>query len=359
MYKKIISLCCIGFCLFLMTGCKQQKTSSSTADGDFIIFNKAEAISFSFEKDKIKKHTVVARVPDRMYPRNDYVEEVGNIVYGQTMENNKPGFPYLYRYDKTNHSIKILDDGDAYAMTYDGEFLYRTEVYTDRVVLHKYNSNFKEVSKKEIPNTTTLELTNDILAIGEKLYILVGSVDDETSAHANRLWILDKNLELLEERDIDYTSENRGGFLQMINIGQTLYIAEPSRGRREDGELGPGYNIVTYNLDTQELGQIQVEIPYPHDLYYDEERHILVVYHYTLYVEDAKWTFIDLDDNSQRTISLGKGFDQDAYFTQQDGLYYFLFNDKLVQYNYDEDKKKEYSLKEFGIDSASVLVFEK
>ena len=355
MMKKLFL---VLLCIPLFMACTNQ-TQSKSKDGNFAIFNKAEAISFSFKGDKIEKNGVVAKIPDKMYPRSDYVEGSGDFIYGQTMENKKPGFPYIYRYDKTNHSVKILDDGDAYTMTYDGQYLYRSEVYTDKVVVHKYNSNLKEVSKKEIPNSTTLELTNDMLVIGEKLYILVGSVDDNTTQHSNHLWILDKNLELLEQRTIDYTSENRGGFLQMVNVDETLYIAEPSRGRREDGEPGPGHNIVTYNLETQKLGQIQVDIPYPHDLFYDKERNILVVYHYTLYVEDAKWTFTDLDDNSQRTISLSKGYDKDAYFAQQDGNYYFLFNDRLIQYNYDEDKKREYDLKKFGIDSASVLVFEK
>ena len=66
-----------------------------------------------------------------------------------------------------------------------------------------------------------------------------------------------------------------------------------------------------------------------------------------------------MDDNSQRTISLAEGFDQDASFTQHNGDYYFLFKNKLVKYNYDNDKKTEYDLKQYGIENASVLVFEK
>lgn len=351
-YKMIVIIL-----VLLFLGGYQLSDMHSNKKGNIVIFNGANGIEFLLQDEKLEKIRRVVKTPDSF--RFDYIEDTGDMVYGKTMENRKPGRPYLYQYNKKNHKVKTVDDGDAYAITYDGQYLYRTEVYTDRVVFHKYNSNLKEVLKKEIPNSTTLELTNDMLAIEDKLYVLVGSVNDDTTEHSNHLWILDKNLELLEQRAIDYTSENRGGFLQMVNVGQTLYIAEPSRGRREDGEPGPGYNIVIYNLETQELGQMQVDIPYPHDLFYDKERNILVVYHYTLYVEDAKWTFIDLDDNSQRTISLAKGFDKDAYFTQKDGKYYFLFEDKLVQYDYDKKQKIEHDLKEFGIDSASVLVFQK
>ena len=145
----------------------------------------------------------------------------------------------------------------------------------------------------------------------------------------------------------------------MVNVGHKLYIVESSRGLRDDGEPGPGNTIVTYDIESRELGQIKVDTPYPHDIFYDEERNLLVIYHYTLYVEDAKWTFVNLDDNSQRTISLAEGFDQDASFTQHNGDYYFLFKNKLVKYNYDNDKKTEYDLKQYGIENASVLVFEK
>jgi hypothetical protein len=356
MSGKIIQKSILGLSLLFLFGCQQ---TESPKDADFVIFNQQKSLAFSFYGDTLKEIGEATELKDGRVPRWDYVKETDEAVYGKTTETSHPGSPLIYRYDKTKHSFKTIDDGDAYAMGFDGEFLYRTDVFTDKVVFYKHDELLKEVLKKEFSAETALTLTNGILPIGDKLYVLIGSVDKDSGQHENRLWILDKNLNKLEDIAIDYTDQDRGGFLRMVNVGHKLYIVESSRGLRDDGEPGPGNTIVTYDIESRELGQIKVDTPYPHDIFYDEERNLLVIYHYTLYVKDAKWTFVNLDDNSQRTISLAEGFDQDASFTQHNGDYYFLFKNKLVKYNYDNDKKTEYDLKQYGIENASVLVFEK
>lgn len=356
MFGKIVKKNILGLFVLFLLGCQQESFSKQT---NLVIFNDQAGIAFAIEGEKLDKIGEVFKLKGEKAPRWDYVVDTEKAVYGKTTEDGSSGFPLIYRYDKADHFFTTIDDGDAYTMSFDGKYLYRTEVYTDRVVFYKHDENLKEVTQKEFASNGTLEITNDILANNDNLYVLVGSMDKEGGQLSNRLWILDKDLNKLEEVDIDYTAENRGGYLHMVNSGNIFYIAVPNSGRQANGEPGPGNTIVTYNLDSKELGQIQVETPYPYELFFDKERNILVIYHYTLYVEDGKWTFIDLDDGSQRTISLAKGYDQDASFTQHNGDYYFLFKEKLVKYNYDEDRKTEYDLGRYGIESASVLVFKK
>lgn len=343
--------------LLLLVACSP-KTQIISKKADFLIINDADTLSFNFEENGIKQVERTKTIKDNMFLRWDYALDTKNAIFGKTTENNKPGQPYLYRYDKVSHKLKTVDKGDPSKLAYDGKYLYWTDVFTDKVVLHKYTSDLQPVLEKTYPSKDALNLTTGMVTIDDHLYILIGNVDRTTNLPTNRLWILNKNLEMLEQQDIDYTDKNRGGYLEMVNVDHTLYIVEASKGQRKDGEPGEGYTIVSYNIDTKKIGRFDLKTPYPHDIFYDKSRNILVIYHDSNYVEDAKWTFVNLKTGDQRIISLAKGMNQDASFTLHNDEYFFLFKDKLVKYDYDKDKKVEYDLTKFGIKSADVLVFE-
>ena len=136
-----------------------------------------------------------------------------------------------------------------------------------------------------------MNLTNDMLVIGDDLYVLIGSIDLDAGTNKNELWRLSKDFTLEEKIDLDYTA---GGYMRMVHVNGMLYITEAKEGVAENGEPNGGQHILAFNLGTHEKNLIETEYPYPQYIRYDEQRNRLLVLHDPNYVSQCTWTFIDL-----------------------------------------------------------------
>ena len=173
------------------------------------------------------------------------------------------------------------------------------------------------------------------------------------------VWELSEDLEVLYRFDLQVGDPDLyHNYHNLIQIGENFYLSESSTWTREENMIGK--NILRYNYKTGEKEFIPLKTLAPTELYFDKERNVLQVLHDQTQVNPYTWTLINLTTGDQRILE----FDRDDYHaawnpfsTFYDGHYYYLFDTKLVKYNYDTQEKTVYDLSEYGIESAEVIMF--
>lgn len=354
MNEKILKLSLFIFTLLFLPACSSHTISKPY---DLAIFDGQRVVTFSTKDGQLEKleERMTFDKPIQLWMEGSMT--IDGFLYNRTTEDHKFK-THLAKINTQTFDIKRVpaDGNDSYARTSDGEFVYSTAVFNDRTDFYKYDKDLELVKKESITETGKMNLTNDMLVIGDALYVLIGSIDLDAGTNKNELWRLSKDFTLEEKIDLDYTA---GGYMRMVHVNGMLYITEAKEGVAENGEPNGGQHILAFNLETHEKNLIETEYPYPQYIRYDEKRNRLLVLHDPNYVSQCTWTFIDLTTGNHSHLRFEDKEKNPAppFYTEHDGFYYYLFDSQLIKYDPDTDQKTEYDLSEFGMTQAHMLVF--
>lgn len=358
MKKALISfpaLLLIG--MLTLLGCS---TQPSKVTYDFILSNKGSLVLFQDKEGKLEVVKTLKRIsPENLGFITYNTLEFPTEIYGMTRHYGGQN-PYLYRFDKESLqlSAKKIPKNQIYPDTieYDGQYIYGRATTTADIRFYKYDLNFNLVKEKVYPNTTSLMNINNFIVVEDKLYIVIGMADKETREALSELWILNTDLEVEEKISLDTREDLRRVGIDLVHGNGILYISQWYDVELLGDIIGGGTTIQTFNLATKELGEIKLEHPYPHEIFYDDNRQVLQVEHDPIYVPDNIRTFIDMKTGKQRILKLGNG-NEPAYSAKHNEDYYYVFNKKLIKYNYDSGEKVEYNLSDYGIKEADIIFF--
>lgn len=343
------------FLLFL-SACSFKSISKSY---DLAILDDQRVVTFLEKEDQLEK---LEEGKALSHPYQLWKEDgmrIGDSFYNRTTDDYQIKTFLVKLNTKTFDSKEIPADGNgSYTRATDGEFIYSTAVFNDRTEFYKYDKDLNLIQKQELKEEGKMNLTNDLLVVGDDLFVLIGSIDMNLGSNENQLWRLSKDFSLKEKIDLDYTA---GGYMRMVYANGIFYITEAKEGVAADGEPNGGKHIVAFNLKNREKTLIETSYTYPQFIHYDKKRNRLLVLHDPNYVPYVTWTFIDLTTGKQSQLRFEE---QDGnavfpFYAEQDGFYYYLFDDQLVKYNPDTQEKVPYDLAKYGIKKAHTLIFYK
>ncbi|HEM6155764.1 TPA: hypothetical protein U2C24_000123 [Streptococcus suis] len=366
------------FSLFLLSACSTIATNDAK-DYDFVIFDDQRAITFNDEQGKLTKIEDRKLFSDGEQLQNvDFFESQG-MIYGTILHTYPVEFKH-YRLDKEKLKMEKIvkpKGKDAYPAAFNGKFFYSAAIFSDRVEIYKYDTDFELILQKDFGIEEWGQLmVYDIIIKEGKLYLSISGekfedlnklMNDPVNYHGtvfHEIWELSEDLEVLQRFDLQGVGapDLYHNYHNLIPIGDdTFYLSETyTWTRKEDIVDMVGKNILRYNYKTGEKEFIPLKTLAPTELHYDKERNVLQVLHDQLQVDPYTWTLINLTTGDQRILE----FDRDDYHaawnpfsTFYDGHYYYLFDTKLVKYNYDTQEQVVYDLTEYGIDSAEVIMF--
>ncbi|AQP41129.1 lipoprotein [Streptococcus gallolyticus] len=341
-----------------LSGCQSKVNSEPAKAYDLAISYGNQITTFKTDNNQLEKVETRQLFDKNIGIWQERLQSVKGNLYGKTHESPNSFKKYLFDVEPKTLKGKLTEVGgnDIYGSASDEEYIYTTAVFLGHTDFYKYDTDLHQVTKKSIKEDGLMNLTNDMIFVGDTLYVLVGAVDNETATNANYLWVMNKQLEVQEKIDLNYTE---GGYFRMVEADGKLYMTAAKEGIREDGEPDGGQHILVYDLASGETSRIETKLEYPKFIYYDESRHQLLVLHDPLYVADYTWTIIDLETLSQTQFTfpeIASGM-LEVFFTQTDSDYYFLFNEQLVKYSVDTQEKTIYDLSKFGIDYADAIIF--
>lgn len=273
---------------------------------------------------------------------------------------------YLARINPNNYSVKSVrhTSNDVYSCVADENFFYVTSVFPNEIIFEKYNLDLDLVLTKAIPSIKGITLPNQIVPVGNKLYVLIALFPDEKK-HGyveNRLWQMDHDFNITSDVDLQFYE---GGYTQMTTGKNVLYISQTTKGILPSGDAGPGNQILTYDLTSDSMiSQIlELDTNYPKDLVCEDSNNYLVVFHDFTRLHDYAWTFINLKNGQQSVLNSDVlGFDLNIqalppYFTVYKGLCYILLDKQLVVYNLHDQTVDRVSLEEFNLNIAHNIMF--
>lgn len=358
--KKKSWLILLAVVVLGLSGCQSKAKSKPAKAYDLAISHGNRITTFKNDNNQLEKVETRQLFDKNLGIWQERLQCVKGRLYGRTHESADSYQVYLFDIEPKTLKSKLTEVGgnDIYGSANDGEYIYTTAVFSGHTDFYKYDTNLHQVAKKTIKEAGVMNLTNEIIFVGDTIYVLVGSVDNETGANSNYLWVMNKQLEIQDKIDLNYTE---GGYFRMVEADGKLYMTAAKEGIREDGEPDGGQHILVYNLASGEISRIETEFEYPKFIYYDKSRHQLLVLHDPLYVADYTWTIIDLENLSQTQLTfpeIASGI-QEVFFTQRDSDYYFLFNEHLVKYSADTQEKTIYDLSKYDIDNADAVIFSK
>ena len=334
--------------------------NSKNYDYDFAIYADDEVLTFKREDNELK---LLERIPRKNEKKLGFWKELfvehENFYFTKTTANDK-NFQLLAKINKNNLDVNYYQtkgiDG-AFSLVPDGKYLHISHSFVDRLEFETYDLNFNKIKTKVIPVEHST-YPNQMIVKGDKVYILIG-VGLANGELKNQIWVMNKEFDLEEVIDLNY---NEGGLLRMVLAGDTFYITNTNEGLTAEREPGPANKLVSYNLSTGEQKTIELETPYPLHIYFDSKRNNLIIWHYELYLPTFTYTVYSLNDGSSKIINFPEYEEfrranpmQPPFVLFKDN-YYFMFEDKLVEYSPDTNQKKEYSLKEFGMNNPTGLL---
>ncbi|MYN70092.1 hypothetical protein GLP18_07640 [Streptococcus suis] len=360
--------------LFLLSACSTLATNDAK-DYDFVIFDDQRAITFNDEQGKLTKIEDRNLFSDGKQLQNvDFFESQG-MIYGTTLHTYPVEFKH-YRLNKEKLKMEKIvkpQGKDSYPATFNGKYFYSVAIFSDRVEIYKYDTDFELILQKDFGIEEWGQLmVYDIITKEGKLYLSISGekfedlkkfMNDPVNYHGavfTEIWELSEDLEVLQRFDLQGIGDPNlyHNYHQFIQIGDTFYLSESYTWTREKDTTGQ--NILRYNIRTGDKEFIPLKTVAPTKLHFDKERNVLQTLHDQTQVNPYTWTLINLTTGDQRILE----FDRDEYpaewnpfSTLYDGNYYFLFDTKLVKYNYDTQEQVVYDLTEYGIESAEVIMF--
>ena len=264
---------------------------------------------------------------------------------------------YVSRINKENLSekFKVAEGNDAYASITDGDYLYATAVFTDRIEFYKYDNNLEVVTNVTVKNDGQLNASQQFVIVDNYLYLLVTTLDLSTQVPNVEIWKMDKEFNIVEKYNLDETS----AYMRMVNVDDVLYIVEALSGRNSNGEYQSGNKLLVFDLKSQNKNYIDIPDKYPTNIHYDLKNNQLIIENDGLNNGEFSFTTVNLDNLEKDIIHL-EGFSTEnytsPYFTFKDNFYYFLFNDSLVKYNIANKNQTVINLENYKIKDAHYLI---
>lgn len=269
--------------------------------------------------------------------------------------------PDLKRYvskinkEDLSETFKLAEGNDAYALITDGDYLYATAVFTDRIEFYKYDHHLDVVTNVTMKNGGQLNASQQFVIVNDYLYVLVSSLDLSTQVPNTEIWKMDKEFNLVDKYNLDETS----AYMRMVNVNDVLYILEKFNGNNANGEYQSGNKVLVFDLKNQQKDYIVIPDKYPSHIHYDIKNNNLIIENDGFYNDDYSFTTINLDNLEQGIVNL-EGFSKEQYsspyFTCKDNSYYFLFNNALVKYDISDNNKTVINLEKYKISDAHYLI---
>ena len=223
----IICACC---CLICLSACQQNKLNS-VDDYKMAIWDSDKIAVFDdYDLNELKAN--IARKEKYSYWAESF-SEAGSYSTAKTKDTS--GLKrYVSRINKENLSetFKLAEGNDAYASITDGDYLYATALFTDRIEFYKYDSNLEVVTNVTVKNDGQLNASQQFVIVDNYLYLLVTTLDLSTQVPNTEIWKMDKEFNIIEKYNLDETS----AYMRMVNVDDVLYIVEALSGRNSDGE---------------------------------------------------------------------------------------------------------------------------
>lgn len=360
--KKQLNKLLLLFALFLVTGCHTGADFASNQTikhYDLAIWTDSRIRTFSLTDGVLTPLETLKRKEQKHFSYLGFAE--ADDVYFTKMLND-PGLS-----DKvTSINKKTLEEtsvpswqGDAHAFTTDGQFLYGLAVRMGYLELAKYDHAGNVVHSTRLDSDEVEPVGHQFVVIGEDLYLLMGNKIRETGQLRTEIWKMTKQFVLLEKINPDEAWGYRG----MVAVGNKLYLTKTF----EDGQNGignGGNKLMLYDLDTGSKNYLYPNLSFPLWVRYDEQHHTLLIFNDTSYASSSDqqnffFTLLSLD-TGQETIIDFSDEQIDTIFppfvTIKNGQYYFLFPDKLVQYDGKQLTKTVIDLSSYGITNAHALI---
>ena len=346
----IISAC---FCLICLSACQSNKLNS-VDDYKMAIWDSDKIAVFDdYDLNVLKGN--IARKEKYIYWAESF-SEAGSYSTAKTKDT--PALKrFVSRINKENLSetFKLAEGNDAYASITDGDYLYATVVFTDRIEFYKYDNNLEVVTNVTMKNDGQLNASQQFVIVDNYLYLLVSTLDLSTQVPNAEIWKMDKEFNIVEKYNLAETS----AYMRMVNVDDVLYIVEALDGRNSNGEYKSGNKLLVFDLKSQNKNYIDIPDKYPTNIHYDAKNNQLIIENEGLYNGEFSFTTVNLDNLDEDIIRL-EGFSTEQYFapyfTFKDNIYYFLFNDSLVKYDIVDKKQTIINLEKYKIKDAHYLI---
>lgn len=346
----IISAC---FCLICLSACQSNKVNS-VDDYKMAIWDSDKIAVFDdYDLNELKGN--IARKEKYIYWAESF-SEAGSYSTAKTKD-----IPALKRFvsrinkETLSETFKLAEGNDAYASITDGDYLYATAVFTDRIEFYKYDNNLEVVTNVTMKNDGQLNASQQFVIIDNYLYLLVTTLDLSTQVPNAEIWKMDKEFNIVETYNLNETS----AYMRMVNVDDILYIVEALDGRNSNGEYKSGNKLLVFDLKSQNKNYIDIPDKYPTNIHYDAKNNQLIIENEGLYNGEFSFTTVNLENLEEENIHLD-GFSTEQYiapyFTFKDNIYYFLFNDSLVKYDILDKKQTVISLENYKIKDAHYLI---
>ena len=142
----IISAC---FCLICLSACQSNKVNS-VDDYKMAIWDSDKIAVFDdYDLNEFKDN--ISRKEKYIYWAESF-SEAGSYSTAKTKDTS--GLKrYVSRINKEtlSETFKLAEGNDAYASITDGDYLYATAVFTDRIEFYKYDNNLYSINFKKQP----------------------------------------------------------------------------------------------------------------------------------------------------------------------------------------------------------------
>ncbi|OFI46038.1 hypothetical protein BG262_06010 [Floricoccus penangensis] len=350
---KIIKKCFLPFLIIIIFLSilvlilpKSKDMGLKNTEYDFGIIAYDKRISFKISGDKLEKDKETKPFSKNYTLQKNPFLKIKDSYYTKTSDRAKEGAELAKVENSLAVNITKPKDFSINTYTSDNKYFY----YTTHDKIVKLDDNLKEIKSSDYKNNL---YSNQMVASNDSLYILDNHI----------IYKYSKALDFIEE--IHPSSfDKAASYTNMAYSKGKLYISQNLKGKSSNGQYEESNTIIVYDIETKEENIIELDYPYPMQIYADEVNDNLIIQHYELYVPEDVWTVYSLKDGSQHQIELGKYRLADEelsapFFTQKDGFYYFLMSDSILEVSGKDMKEKSYSFKDFDISYPNVLLIGK
>ncbi|MEI5994373.1 hypothetical protein [Candidatus Enterococcus mansonii] len=344
--------------LFILSSCKKT-TTLPKKEYDLAIIDSKNITTFKEKDDALQNVEQQKRTDGNLNFWRTNFWEMNNSYYTKTSES--PKLDVFLAKINSDLSIDLVKakGNDAYTSNVDGEFFYTTTCFSDRTEFYKYDKNLKLKLKKEIHQKESI-LTNQLIPLGEYLYVLCAYNNPDDGTSKNILLKMTKELEVVEEIDL---GDETSAYMRMAAFQNKLYITEGNAGIRSDGEPGESKRILVYDLANKKKEYINLTYPYPMEIYVDAQNEHLLIRHYELYVKSYTWTVYHLKEQSESFIHFPEYEKQEKekhinspFLSMKNGYYYFMFDDQITKYDPKINKSVKLDLSSYHLEDTSALI---
>lgn len=359
-FRKIIGITSLLF-LLILSGCQKTATLKSK-EYDLAIIDSKNITTFLEKDNQLEKVEQLKRTDGNLNFWRTNFWEMDNHYYTKTSESPKLEVSLAKIGRDLSIDLAKAEGNDAYTSNVDGEFLYTTACFSDRTEFYKYDKNLKLQLKKELRKKESI-LTNQLIPLGEYLYVLCGYTNPDDGSSKNMLLKMTKEFEVVEETDL---GDETSAYMRMVEFKNKLYMTEANTGMSANGEPGEANRVLVYDLATKNKEHLTLTYPYPMEIYVDEQNENLIIRHYELYVKSYTWTVYNLKEQSESFIHFPEyeKLEQEKhinppFFTQKNGSYYFMFDDQLTKVDPKTNTPTKLDLSSYNFEDTTALIINK